>query len=92
MSDTTINKVSSGQSSTGEMGQSYLAAGTNVALRLWDQEEPGDSKPTASREYETVGYVLEGKAEFQLSDQTVTLSVGRFLAGTCKRRAYISHP
>lgn len=76
MSDTTIKKVSSGQSPTGEMGQTYLAAGKNVALRLWDQEEPGASKPTASREYETVGYVLEGKAELHLGEQKVTLSVG----------------
>lgn len=76
MSDSTIKKVSSGESPTGEMGQTYLAAGKNVAMRLWDQEEVGEPKPQVSREYETVGYVLEGKAELHLEEQVVTISVG----------------
>ena len=76
MSDTTIKKVSSQHSPTGEMGQTYLVAGKHLAMRLWSKEQPGEPKPNVSREYETVGYVLEGKAELHLENQKVILEVG----------------
>lgn len=60
----------------GEMGQTYLASGINVAMRLWEKEEPTEGKEMRSRDYETVGYVLEGKAELHLEDQKVTLEKG----------------
>ena len=75
MSDTTIIKVQSAHSPKGEMGQTYLAGGKNVAMRLWD-EAPTDPKPAASREYETVGYVIEGRAELHSEGQMVLLEVG----------------
>jgi len=76
MPDTTVTKVDSTHSPTGKQGQKYLASGKAVAMRLWEREEPGDAKPTARRAYETVGYVLEGRAELVLEGQTVTLSRG----------------
>jgi quercetin dioxygenase-like cupin family protein len=58
------------------MGQRYLASGVHVGMRLWEKEQPGEPKPTTAREYETVGYVLEGRAELRLEGQTVLLEAG----------------
>jgi uncharacterized cupin superfamily protein len=76
MSDTSVMKVQSSRSPRGEQGQKHLALGIHVALRLWDQEQPGADKPDAAREYETVGYVLDGKAELHLQGQMVVLEKG----------------
>ena len=76
MADTTATKIDSAHSPTGAMGQKYLASGVGLAMRLWEGEEPGDAKPLARRDYETVGYVLEGRAELQLEGQTVLLAKG----------------
>ena len=45
-------------------------------MRLWEREEPGEPKPVSAREYETAGFVIEGKAEMQLEGQTVLLEKG----------------
>ena len=76
MSDTTIIKVQSSQSPKGEMGQVYLANGKNVAMRLWKNEPPGDPKDPKARDYETVGYVISGRAELHSKGQMVTLETG----------------
>ena len=76
MSDTTVKKVSSNSSPTGEMGQKYLVAGKSMAMRLWRDEQPGEPKPKQAREYETVGYVIKGTAELHLEDQVVKLEPG----------------
>lgn len=76
MSDTTVQKVSSGHSPEGKMGQVHLASGKHVGMRLWRDEEPSADKPSASRDYETVGFVISGKAELDLEGQTVTLDPG----------------
>jgi quercetin dioxygenase-like cupin family protein len=75
MQDTTVKKVSSGHSPKGDMGQKYLASGVAVSMRLW-QEEPGASKPETQRDYETVGYVIAGRAELHLEGQMVLLAEG----------------
>ncbi|CAN5618726.1 MAG: cupin domain-containing protein [Actinomycetota bacterium] len=74
--DKTVKKVSSATSPRGEMGQKYLADGKSVSMRMWEKEEPGESKPEAAREYETVGYVVEGRAELHLEGQKVLLEAG----------------
>ncbi|PSB10341.1 cupin domain-containing protein [Pleurocapsa sp. CCALA 161] len=76
MSDTTVKKVSSTNSPTGEMGQKYLVAGKSISMRLWDSEQPEDLKPEETREYETIGYVIKGKAELHLEGQVVKLEAG----------------
>lgn len=76
MSDTTIMKVDSRHSPKGEMGQTYLASGKNVAMRLWENESPGEPKPPARRDYETVGYVLKGRAELHSEGQMALLEPG----------------
>jgi quercetin dioxygenase-like cupin family protein len=74
--DKSVKKVSSEHSPRGEMGQKYLADGKAVSMRLWDGEEPSEPKPEAVREYETVGYVIKGRAELHLEGQVVLLEPG----------------
>jgi mannose-6-phosphate isomerase-like protein (cupin superfamily) len=76
MSDTTVKKVSSATSPKGEMGQVYLTSGKRMALRLWRDEPPQADKPAAKRDYETVGYVIAGRAELTLEGQTLRLEPG----------------
>lgn len=75
MADTSIHKVSSAHSPTGQMGQKYLASGKSLSMRLWD-EGPGEAKVDSKRDYETVGYVISGRAELTLEGQTVRLEKG----------------
>ena len=76
MNDSTVKKVSSNSSPTGEMGQKYLVAGKALAMRMWQNEQPGEPKPKQAREYETVGYVISGKAELHLEEQVIKLEPG----------------
>lgn len=58
------------------MGQKYLVSGKGVAMRLWDNEQPSKPKPAAKRDYETVGYVIAGRAELHLEGQKIILEPG----------------
>ena len=75
MSDTTIIKIDADHSPTGRRGEKHLAMSKNMAMRLWE-EEPTERKPETEREYETIGYVISGRAELQSEGQTVTLEAG----------------
>jgi quercetin dioxygenase-like cupin family protein len=76
MSDTTIKKIDSTHSPSGEQGQKYLSSGKSLSMRLWEDESPAEHKEETKRDYETVGYVLKGKAELRCEGQTVLLNVG----------------
>jgi quercetin dioxygenase-like cupin family protein len=75
MADSTVKKVSGGSAPRGEMGQVYLASGKRVSMRLW-KDEPPQSKAAARRDYETVGYVISGRAGLMIEQQTVKLEPG----------------
>src|SRR5690242_4637419 len=62
MSDTTVKKIDSKHSPKNKAGQKYLAAGVSVAMRLWENEQPQEEPESHARDYETVGYVISGKA------------------------------
>ena len=77
MGDKSITKVNAAQAPRGELGQKYLASGIHLAMRLWENEEPADSSPEpTTRDYETVGYVISGRAELHLEGQVVHLEPG----------------
>ncbi|MDF5729042.1 MAG: cupin domain-containing protein [Rhizonema sp. PD38] len=76
MADTSIKKVDSAYSPKGQLGQKYLASGKSLSMRLWEDEQPGEPKEPAAREYETVGYVISGRAELHLEGQIVLLETG----------------
>lgn len=76
MSDSSVTKVQSKSSPRGEMGQKYLASGVHSAMRLWEDEPPATAKSSSSRDYETVGYVIKGRAELEIEGQTLLLQPG----------------
>lgn len=58
------------------MGQKYLACGVSLAMRLWESVEPGKDHAASERDYETAGYVVTGRAELKLGNQTLILEPG----------------
>lgn len=69
-------KISSKTASEGAHGEVRLAQGERVAMRMWRNEPADEHKPTAARPYETVGYVVAGRAELVLGGETVALEPG----------------
>ncbi|MBU8898317.1 cupin domain-containing protein [Corallococcus sp. H22C18031201] len=76
MGDTSVKKVESRHSPRGEMGQKYLASGVRLSMRMWEDEPPGEPAPALPRDYETVGFVLKGRAELHLEGQVLVLNPG----------------
>ncbi len=77
MGDTTVIKIDSKNSPTGELGQKYLASGIGVAMRIWESLEPEEAlEEETKRDYETVGYVIKGRAELRTEGQVVLLEKG----------------
>ena len=76
MSDTSVKKVDSTHSPKGKLGQKYLASGKSLAMRLWENEQPSEDKPPTARDYETVGYVINGRAELHIEGQKILLEPG----------------
>jgi quercetin dioxygenase-like cupin family protein len=74
--DTTVKKVTSAYSPSGAMGQKYLVSGKRLSMRLWRREPPGDEETVHARDYETVGYVIEGRAELDVAGQKLLLEPG----------------
>ncbi|HEY9232293.1 MAG TPA: cupin domain-containing protein [Blastocatellia bacterium] len=76
MGDTSVKKVQSAHSPKGAQGQKYLVSGKQVSMRLWENEPPTDDKPEVTRDYETIGYVIRGRAELLLEGQRILLEAG----------------
>eukprot|EP01114_Cavostelium_apophysatum_P015099 TRINITY_DN4049_c0_g1_i1.p2 TRINITY_DN4049_c0_g1~~TRINITY_DN4049_c0_g1_i1.p2 ORF type:complete len:129 (+),score=14.35 TRINITY_DN4049_c0_g1_i1:159-545(+) len=72
--DNTIIKVSSKTSPHGQLGQKYLACGKSLSMRLWENAPASQTlDPVTSRDYETIGYVISGRAELHFSDNQMIL-------------------
>lgn len=76
MTETSVKKVNSTSAPRGVDGQRYLASGRRVAMRLWEAEVPGQGGEERARDYETVGYVVEGRARLRLAGQSLDLGPG----------------
>ena len=76
MADTSVTKVEATTAPKGPQGQRYLASGLGLSMRLWENEAPGAPSTSVRRAYETVGYVLSGRAELTLEGQTIKLEPG----------------
>ena len=68
--------IRASEADTGAMGQKYLVAGSDVAMRLWQDQAPGESGTPHARDYETVGYVVSGRVELDIDGETVELAAG----------------
>ena len=54
-----------------------LARGENVAMRIWVNESPEDKTSVMhSHTYETVGYVIEGRARLHFENDSILLEPG----------------
>jgi len=76
MTTCTPQKTPKPNAESGDMGQLYLAAGTDVAMRMWDNEAASEGCESPARDYETVGYVISGQAELTIEGQTIVLLPG----------------
>jgi mannose-6-phosphate isomerase-like protein (cupin superfamily) len=71
-----LSKVTVNESPLGEMGQRYLASGARVSLRLWDEDQSDLPSPLTRRDYETVGFVIAGRAELEINGEWSELERG----------------
>lgn len=76
MTDTTVDKISSGSAPVGPEGQVYLVSGKQMAMRMWRNEAPTNGKAPSRHSYEVLGFVLSGRAELSIEGQTVILQPG----------------
>lgn len=76
MTDSSVQKINAQSAPAGEMGQKYLACGARIGMRLWQEDEYTEPKPTAARNYETIGYVIDGRAKLDIEGQTLILEPG----------------
>jgi quercetin dioxygenase-like cupin family protein len=76
MSESTVKKVEAATSPKGDLGQRYLVSGKLVSMRLWKEEPANKTKAATKRDYETVGYVISGRAKLDLEGQTIDLKPG----------------
>lgn len=77
-SDSQKYKVSRDETRHGQDGQHHLVVGQSSSMRLWHDEQPGDTadKQPHANDYETLGYVISGRVELTLGGQTLTLGEG----------------
>ncbi len=71
----TISKIGTSEAKTGPDGDLLLAGGAHMSMRLWKDEAPQEKAPHRSS-YETLGYVIAGRAELTIEGQSVTLAPG----------------
>ncbi len=76
MTDTTLKKIHGQDSPKGDMGQTYLVSGKRVSMRLWESEAADKRKGESVRDYETVGYVIAGRADVEIEGQLMHLEQG----------------
>ncbi|MBZ9715212.1 cupin domain-containing protein [Deinococcus multiflagellatus] len=69
-------KLSQRDTTHGPDGEHHLIRGQHASMRLWHREEPQGDKPDTRAEYETLGYVISGRAELTVDGETVTLEPG----------------
>ncbi len=74
--DTRITKVDASHAPRGTMGQRHLATGKSMSMRLWDEMPPTESKERRRRDYETLGFVVAGRAELEVEGQIAILEPG----------------
>ncbi len=76
MTDGDVTKIEVAEAAKGPQDQRYLAGGSTISMRLWDAVPPGEASPAVRRDYETVGYVIAGRAELIQDGAPVTLQPG----------------
>ncbi len=60
----------------GEKGEKLLVNGQKMAMRLWEKEPAGTSKPAHTNSYEYVAYVLEGRLKVTIDTHSFEVKSG----------------
>lgn len=69
--------VLSADATTGDRGERLLAAGEQVALRVWEHEPAGETAPEHANDYEYVAYVTDGLMRVRIGEaDPVDVGVG----------------
>lgn len=69
--------VLSADATSGDRGERLLAAGGQVALRVWEHEPAGETSSEHANEYEYVAYVTDGLMRVRIGDdEPVEIGVG----------------
>ncbi|PNY81054.1 cupin domain-containing protein [Deinococcus koreensis] len=76
MTQTSRYKLSQRDTTHGPDGEHHLIRGETGSMRLWHREEPNEGKPETVNDYETLGYVIEGRAELVVDGQSIALQPG----------------
>ena len=71
----TLVIVSSDGAASSADGEVTLAAGASMSMRMWRDETPHD-KGSHKSPYETLGFVISGRAELTVEGQTASLKTG----------------
>lgn len=71
-----IEEIAKGKLPESDDVKEILASGENIGLRIWRNEEPTADKEAHTSNYETVGYVLKGKAELHIEGEVTELNEG----------------
>lgn len=71
-----IEEIAEGKLTSSDSAKEILASGDDIGLRIWKNEVPTSDKETHSSPYETVGYVLKGRAELHIEGEVTELSEG----------------
>lgn len=61
---------------SGQDGEKLLVNGRQMALRLWEREPAGTSKPEHANPYEYVAYVLQGKIKVTIDGHSFEVGQG----------------
>lgn len=72
----TVTKINANDVPVGPHGQSLLACGDSVGMRLWQEGPREHDKMASKRDYESVGYVISGQAELEMNGQIIRLGPG----------------
>jgi mannose-6-phosphate isomerase-like protein (cupin superfamily) len=71
-----VMKVNSSEEPVEAHGQTILASGTTIGMRLWREGQREHDKVATTRAYETAGYVISGHAELEMDGQVTKLEPG----------------
>ena len=90
MSDSTsLKNGSSAGSAADPSGQTALASGESLAMRLWE-EAAGEAGTPHTRPYETVGYVVSGRVEVHVAGTATAYGAGEsYLVPAGAERNYV---
>jgi quercetin dioxygenase-like cupin family protein len=76
MNEMHVEKFGPSHLSKHDNGLIKLVSGHEVSMRLWKDEQVSEDKSESQRDYETIGYCIQGRAELLSEGQVLQLGPG----------------